>query len=244
MPNKNYFHSVETNPFSFFRIPRALMSDEKYHGLSTDAKLLYGLMLDRMGLSIQNGWLDGQDRVFIYFTLEEAQGVLACGHNKAVRIMSELEEYSLIERHRQGQGKPAKIYVKTISTENMEQDDKAVNSSQPSQTADLLESEKSTCTLPDCKCLDFPKRDGNYTKKNYTDLSKINLSINQEEVTPTSGQAIEPAQPPKRYTSQDSAAISGAVLASMSFVKQTTLARGHGPLNPPRSNHSSPWHKL
>ena len=243
MSKDNYFRNDDANQFSFFRIPRALMADEKYCGLSTDAKLLYGLMLDRMGLSIQNRWLDEQDRAFIYFTLEEAQGVLVCGHNKAVRIMSELEEYSLIERHRQGQGKPAKIYVKTISTENMEQDDKAVNS-QPSQTADLLESEKSTCTLPDCKCLDFPKRDGNYTKKNYTDLRKINLSINQEEVTPTSGQAIEPAQPPKRYTSQDSTAISGAVLASMSFVKQTTLARGHGPLNPPRSNHSSPWHKL
>lgn len=235
MPNKNYFHSVETNPFSFFRIPRALMSDEKYHGLSTDAKLLYGLMLDRMGLSIQNRWLDEQDRAFIYFTLEEAQGVLVCGHNKAVRIMSELEEYSLIERHRQGQGKPAKIYVKTISTENMEQDDKAVNS-QPSQTADLLESEKSTCTLPDCKCLDFPERDGNYTNKNYTDLSEINPSINREESPPTSEQTIETTQSPKGHATQSSAAHSGAALASMSFVKQTTLTRGHGPLNPPIQN--------
>lgn len=76
MPNKNYFHSGETNPFSFFRIPRALMSDEKYHGLSTDAKLLYGLMLDRMCLSIQNNWLDDQGKVFIYFTLEEVQDIL------------------------------------------------------------------------------------------------------------------------------------------------------------------------
>lgn len=243
MSKDNYLHNDDANQFSFFRIPRALMADEKYCGLSTDAKLLYGLMLDRMGLSLQNRWLDEQDRAFIYFTLEEAQGVLACGHNKAVRIMSELEEYFLIERHRQGQGKPAKIYVKTISNENTEQDDEAVNS-QPPQTADLLESEKSTCTLPDCKCLDFPERDGNYTKKNYTDLSKINPSINQEEVTSTSGQAIESAQSPKMYTTQDSAAISGAVLASMSFVKQTTLARGHGPLNAPQSNHCSPWHEL
>lgn len=243
MSKDNYFHNGDAHQFSFFRIPRALMADEKYCGLSTDAKLLYGLMLDRMGLSIQNGWLDEQDRAFIYFTLEEAQGVLSCGHNKAVRIMSELEEYSLIERHRQGQGKPAKIYVKTISTENTEQDDETVDS-QPSQVADLLESEKSTCTLPDCKYLDFPERYRNYTKKNYTDLSKINLSINQEEAPPTSGQAIETPQPLKRCTTQDSAAISGAVLASMSFVKQTTLARGHGPLNPPRSNQCPPWHEL
>lgn len=120
MPNDNYFHSGETTPFSFFRIPRALMSDEKYRGLSTDAKLLYGLMLDRMGLSIQNNWLDGQDNVFIYFTLEEVQEVLACGHNKAVRLMSELEGCALIERHKQGQGRPAKIYVKAINTKNSE----------------------------------------------------------------------------------------------------------------------------
>jgi len=216
MPNKNYFHSGETNPFSFFRIPRALMSDEKYHGLSTDAKLLYGLMLDRMCLSIQNNWLDDQGKVFIYFTLEEVQDILACGHNKAVHIMSELEEYDLIERHRQGQGKPAKIYVKAVITENSEQTDK-MDGIQEARSADIRRSKKSTRALPDCKRLDFPDGDGNYTKKNYTDLSKINPSINREESPPTSEQAIETTQSPKGHTTQGSAAISGAVLASMSF---------------------------
>ena len=64
MPKFKYFHGGETEQFSFFRIPRALIKDEQFHGLSTEAKLLYGLMLDRMGLSLRSGWLDEDDRVF------------------------------------------------------------------------------------------------------------------------------------------------------------------------------------
>lgn len=108
-PSPSYFHSRETMDFSFFRIPRALVKDERFRDLSTDAKLLYGLMLDRMGLSLQNDWQDAEGRTFIYFTLEEIQATLSCGHNKAVRLIAELEQYDLIERVKQGQGKTSRL---------------------------------------------------------------------------------------------------------------------------------------
>ena len=71
-------------------------------------------MLDRMSLSLRNGWLDDQGRVYIYFTLEDAIDLIGCGHNKMVRIFKELETIGLIERKKQGLGKPAIIYVKNF----------------------------------------------------------------------------------------------------------------------------------
>ena len=88
MLKDNYVHDCEMD---LFRIPRVMMTDEKCRGPSTDAKLLCGIMLDRMGLTIQNGWLDGQGRAFLYFT-QKVQDVLSCGHNKAVRLMPGLEK--------------------------------------------------------------------------------------------------------------------------------------------------------
>ncbi|MFR8557734.1 MAG: replication initiator protein A [Acutalibacteraceae bacterium] len=84
--------------------------------MSAEAKVLYGLFLDRMSLSVKNGWMDADDRVFIYFTLEDAIKLLCCGHTKAVALFSEVEKVGLIERKKQGQGKPTKIYVKNFAT--------------------------------------------------------------------------------------------------------------------------------
>lgn len=85
-----------------------------------DAKLLYGLLLDRMGLSAKNGWYDEAGRVYIYYTLDEIQEDLNCGHEKAVRLLAELDTgkkgFGLIERVKQGQGRPTKIYVKRFTT--------------------------------------------------------------------------------------------------------------------------------
>lgn len=114
--NFSYFYGEESEQFSYFRIPRLLVRSKKFKTLSTDAKLLYGLMLDRMGLSAKHGWYDELGRVYIYYTLDEIQTDLMCGHNKAVRLLAELDTgkdgFGLIERVKQGQGRPAKIYVK------------------------------------------------------------------------------------------------------------------------------------
>ena len=178
----NYYHSGEITDFSFFRIPRALVKGQRFRDLSTDSKLLYGLMLNRMGLSLQNDWLDTEGRAFIYFTLEEIQGTLSCGHNKAVRLMAELEQYALIERVKQGQGRPAKIYVKKIDADGTDKQD----SGQTPEPADLQTSKKSTCRLPISERLDFPKGGGNYIDKNHTEFSQLYPSINPNHPQPTS----------------------------------------------------------
>lgn len=103
----DYYYGDESEQFSFYHIPRQLVTGEDFRRVSTAAKLLYGLLLDRMGLSAKNGWYDKQDRVFIYYTLEEIQADLCCGHEKAVKLLAELDigkGIGLIERVRQGQG--------------------------------------------------------------------------------------------------------------------------------------------
>ena len=115
----DYYYGEESESCSFYRIPRLLIVGERFSGLSTDAKLLYGLMLDRMNLSARNGWYDDAGRVYIYYTLEEIQESMSCGHGKAVRLLAELDTgkgIGLIERTKQGQGKPTRIYVKRYTT--------------------------------------------------------------------------------------------------------------------------------
>ena len=110
-----YFYGNEADQFSFYRIPRLLITGKQFKDLSIDAKLLYGLMLDRMGISKKNGWFDENGRVYIYYPMNEIEENLNCGHNKAIRLVAELDQESgigLIERRRQGQGKPSAIYVK------------------------------------------------------------------------------------------------------------------------------------
>ena len=75
-----------------------MFTDPGFRRITADAKILYGLMLDRMGLSMRNGWLDEQERVFIYFTLEEAMDAMCCGHNKAVSLFTEIGRASCRER--------------------------------------------------------------------------------------------------------------------------------------------------
>ena len=115
----DYFYGDESEQFSYFRIPRLLITSPRFKGLSTDAKLLYGMLLDRMSLSAKNGWYDEQSRVYIYYTADEIRADMGCGNDKALKLLSELDTkkgVGLIERIKQGQGKPTKIYVKRFTT--------------------------------------------------------------------------------------------------------------------------------
>lgn len=103
--------------FSFYRIPKQLFSDVRFSGISTEAKLLYGILLDRMSLSLKNKWLDNAGRVYIIFPLEEVMAALGCADNKATKLLRELENKAgLIERKRRGLGKPSLIYLKNFMT--------------------------------------------------------------------------------------------------------------------------------
>ena len=114
----DYFYGQTGELFSFYRIPKALFQEPRFQSLSTDAKILYGILLDRMSLSVKNGWLDEQNRVFIIFTIEDVKRALCCADNKATKLLRELEKFGLIERKRRGLGKPSLVYVKNFSAES------------------------------------------------------------------------------------------------------------------------------
>ena len=111
----DYFYGQSGEMFSYFRVPKILFRDIKFKDLSTDAKTLYGILLDRMGLSVKNGWLDEQGRVYIIFPVQEVMDALGCADNKATKLFRELEKFGLIERKRRGLGKPNLIYVKNFA---------------------------------------------------------------------------------------------------------------------------------
>lgn len=111
----DYFYGAQADQFSFIRIPTVLFSQEQFKNISPEAKVLYGILLKRMDLSAKNGWFDDKGRVYIICTLEEIMETLNCGNQKAVKLMDELEgKIGLIERKRQGLGKPNLIYVKNF----------------------------------------------------------------------------------------------------------------------------------
>ena len=111
----DYFYGQSGEMFSYFRVPKILFRDIKFKDLSTDAKTLYGILLDRMGLSVKNGWLDAQGRVYIIFPVQAVMDALGCADNKATKLFRELERCGLVERKRRGLGKPNLIYVKNFA---------------------------------------------------------------------------------------------------------------------------------
>jgi hypothetical protein len=184
----DYYYSREAEQFTFYRIPKALFTDDAFVNLSVEAKVLYGLMLDRMGLSLRSGWLDDQGRVYIYFTLEDIQEQLRCGHNKAIRLLKELDqELGLIQRKRQGLGRPDRIYVMNFTSQNKAQTSDFGNSvdeekeefeDAPPVKAELQDSQNGnsegqtshfeTSAVPEMGVLDLPKPDANKTEYNKT----------------------------------------------------------------------------
>ena len=188
--NLDYFYGGESEQYSFYRIPKVLFTAAHYRAVPVEAKVLYGLLLDRMALSARNGWLDEGRRVFIYFTLEDAMAMMGCGHNKAVRLFADLEQIGLIERRKQGQGRPTRIYVKNfiLPTEIREPEEESDTPQLPAvgQTSEygkseaapeVLTSQNRKSALPETGSPDFPKTNANKTDKNKTEQSDTDLSI-------------------------------------------------------------------
>ena len=151
----DYFYGEESEQFSYFRIPRLLVRSKKFKTLSTDAKLLYGLMLDRMGLSAKHGWYDELGRVYIYYTLDEIQTSVAVnGQDLGFNGYLDIGLYDTMEdlfvnfigaltfsvfgyfyiKHR-GKGRIAKAFIPTI-TENKKESDHAQSSEQAVEDRD------------------------------------------------------------------------------------------------------------
>ena len=162
----DYFYGQSSELFSFYRIPKLLFQDSRFQPLSTDAKTLYGILLDRMSLSARNGWLDKAGRVFIIYTVQEVQDSLGCADKKATKLLRELEEYGLIERKRRGLGKPNLIYVKNFSSES-------------SKTPYLNRDNDDSCGSK-IACQDPVKSRGIKKKENKTEMNNTNPILSDE----------------------------------------------------------------
>ena len=119
----SYFYGKEADQYSFYKIPKLLFTEEYFKKISVEAKVLYGLMLDRMSLSMKNQWLDDEGRAYIYYSLDDIMDALGCSNKKAISIMKELDTedgIGLIEKKRQGQGKPTMIYLKQFMVQDVQ----------------------------------------------------------------------------------------------------------------------------
>lgn len=172
--NFNYYHGKESEQFSFFRIPKVLYTDPIFKDLSSDAKVLYGILLDRMELSMKNSWVDENNRVYIYFTIENIMEIMGWGNKKSVKVLSELDTdkgIGLIEKQRQGQGKPTKIYVKNF----------IVDSLSGMSKGSFKKCQKDNSRNVENTSLEMSKEQGNYTNIINTEISDTNLILSSEE---------------------------------------------------------------
>ena len=203
----DYFYGNEAEQFTFYRIPKILITSPHFKKISDSAKLLYGLMLDRMSLSIRNGWLDDDNRAYIFFTTNDVMEQMCCGTEKATKMLAELDSekgIGLIERVKQGQGKPAIIYLKKFyeledtarSTKLSEIESQDVQESKNKtfenrktrllkiESQDFRKSKNKTFEnrksgLSEIESLEFRKSKCNYNNINNTDINYI-YPINQD----------------------------------------------------------------
>lgn len=200
-----YFYGSEAEQYSFYRIPKVLLTDRRYKGVSMEAKVLYGLMLDRMGLSVRNNWLDSEGRVYIYFTLDDALAMLGCGKDKAVRLFKELDVsggIGLIERRKQGQGRPARIYVKNFTlppdpeecTPTPAPEGPLAQTSEKPKSTLLGTSDALTSEIPKSALLESRSQDCGKTAAIKTDKNNTELNDTESSIHPPA-----PALSPGRY---------------------------------------------
>ena len=178
----DYYYGIEAEQFTFLRIPKVLFTEERFKGLSLEAKVLYGLLLERLSLSMKNGWLDDDNRVFIHYTLENIMEDLGYSSGKCVKIMQELDDkkgIGLIERKKQGLGKPDIIYVKNFL--------KLIGENEPlksAETEDLQNLQVKTFSVDKSGVASDETADFQDLKANNTDIKHIEFS-NTESFNPS-----------------------------------------------------------
>lgn len=160
----DYFYGAQAEQFSFYRVPKVLFTREQFKQLSAEAKILYGIMLDKLDLSVKNKWVDEKGRVYIIYTIEQIMADMNCADQKATKLLDELEKKcGLIERKRQGLGKPNLIFVKNFIT--------GVESSMMAQIQNRENHDSGAVNITTA---DYPKSRGINTNHNNTENSDIN----------------------------------------------------------------------
>lgn len=107
-----YFYGSSADQYSFIRIPKLLITDTQFSELTIQAKLLYGLLLDRMAMSIKNKWIDNQNRVYVIYPITEIQNDMHITKKKAMECLAELAQKGLVEKQIRGSGMPNLLYIK------------------------------------------------------------------------------------------------------------------------------------
>lgn len=160
----DYFYGAQAEQFSFYRVPKVLFTKEQFKQLSAEAKILYGIMLDKLDLSVKNKWGDEKGRVYIIYTIEQIMEDMNCADQKATKLLDELEKKcGLIERKRQGLGKPNLIFVKNFIT-----------GVEGSLMAQIQNRENHDSGAVNITTADYPKSRGINTNHNNTENSDIN----------------------------------------------------------------------
>ena len=177
----DYYYGAEAEQFTFVRVPKVLFTDkEHFGGLSNEAKLLYGLLLERMSLSRKNNWIDKHNRVYIIFPVEEIEESLNVGHEKALNLLKELDDQSgigLVKKKRRGLGLPSILYVKNFIVKSEQNTDRVPtsrsmeNEFQEVRKTDFKKSEKQTSANPKNRLLEVRNSDSNNIDINNTDMS-------------------------------------------------------------------------
>ncbi len=192
----DYYYGIEAEQFSFYRVPRLLIKDERYRGLSSDAKLLYGLMLDRMSLSMKNGWLDDKNRAYIIYTIDNIMDDLGCSKPTCIKIIKELDSDSgigLIEKVRRGLGKPDIIYVKNFSTIAETQEEKMPkNADKSTEVKNLYFKKEKNFTSGSKKIEPQEVKEfaPNYTNYNQTYMNQTNYNQTEESYNNRINQSV------------------------------------------------------
>ena len=160
----DYFYGAQAEQFSFYRVPKVLFTREQFKQLSAEAKILYGIMLDKLDLSVKNKWVDEKGRVYIIYTIEQIMTDMNCADQKATKLLDELEKKcGLIERKRQGLGKPNLIFVKNFIT-----------GVEGSLMARIQNRENHDSGAVNITTADYPKSRGINTNHNNTENNDIN----------------------------------------------------------------------
>ena len=153
----DYIYQKEDCRCQFFKMPMSLFTDDIFTAISNEAKLLYGLLLDRTGLSIMNDWTDENGRVYINFTNAEVCRMLKIGAAKTVKIFKELVTVGLIERIRIGLGKPDRIFVKHIAQPEEQHD--AAPESEPEFVPEEMTFDTDNSAISDHEISEFSNAD-------------------------------------------------------------------------------------
>ena len=100
----DYYYGSQADQFSFIRIPWILLTDEMFSSLTLQSKMLYSILLDRMSISMKNGWFDEENRAYIIYQISEIQKDLGFSKKKAMDYLAELEKFGLVEKKKRGSG--------------------------------------------------------------------------------------------------------------------------------------------